>query len=266
MNLQKQKVHFTPELQTTYYLSGQGQTVLLLHGFMEDSSMWDFLMQNTSRDIQWVAVDLPGHGGSSAAKVVHSMEYMAERVEEILYNIHCTECICIGHSMGGYVGLALAKRNTVRCTGMILLNSTFEADNPQRKEDRLRAAQLALQHPEAYVRMAMTNLFHEKCRGILEDKITELIEKAQSMHPDSIAAAHLGMKDREDELSTFLKVGSILMIMGEEDSVLDVRDLEAKCNLHSIPVCMLRGGHMSWLENPVEVTRTVIPFLEQTFR
>ena len=240
---------------------GQGPIIVLLHGFMEDSSIWNSLLLELPQDYHWVAIDLPGHGESTSDMERYTMEYLAKRVQAVLNHLNCEVYQCIGHSMGGYVGLALAKKDKSKCKGLVLLNSTFEADDPQRKKDRVRSAELTLKNPKSYVQMAMTNLFHAQSREMVKDDMKKLIHKAQQMNPKSIAAAHLGMKDRVDELATFLQVEHNLAIIGKEDSVLDAEDLTSKCELHSIPVRMLEGGHMSWLENPDGVIQSITSFL-----
>lgn len=62
---------------------GQGkETLVLLHGFMENISIWSDLEKNLSKDFTLLKIDLPGHGKSDILAEVHTMEMMAEEVKK----------------------------------------------------------------------------------------------------------------------------------------------------------------------------------------
>ena len=70
------KVHFTDH--------GNGDVVLLLHGFLENISMWNHLSLNLMKSYRVVCVDLLGHGKSDSIGYLHTMEMMAEAVYSVL--------------------------------------------------------------------------------------------------------------------------------------------------------------------------------------
>jgi len=90
-----------------YTDSGKGRVVVFLHGFLESLEMWRFY-QNLPNYIRKICIDLPGHGKSDNFGYVHSMELMAEGVRAVLKNEGIRKVVVVGHSMGGYVGLAFA--------------------------------------------------------------------------------------------------------------------------------------------------------------
>ena len=104
-----------------YRVSGNGRPVVLLHGFLESSTMWKHL--EFPENIQQVAIDLPGHGNSSLQGIT-SMKEMSNEVQKLLNSLNINDYDVIGHSMGGYVGLELLK-NDQRCAHLLLLNSNF---------------------------------------------------------------------------------------------------------------------------------------------
>lgn len=89
---------------------GEGRTVLLLHGLGATAAVW----RSVGRALQergttrWLAVDLGGHGGSDWQSS-YSVGQLAAQVAELLQQQQIRESYIVGHSLGAYVGLALAS-------------------------------------------------------------------------------------------------------------------------------------------------------------
>ena len=60
---------------------GTGSTVVLLHGFLENKTMWKDLAPNLSKKNRVLSIDLLGHGQTECLGYVHSMEENAEIVK-----------------------------------------------------------------------------------------------------------------------------------------------------------------------------------------
>jgi pimeloyl-ACP methyl ester carboxylesterase len=88
---------------------GKGSTVVLLHGFLENKTMWKDLVPNLSKKNRVLSIDLLGHGETESLGYVHSMEENAEIVKAVLSHLKIRKAVIIGHSMGGYVALAFAE-------------------------------------------------------------------------------------------------------------------------------------------------------------
>ena len=83
--------------------------LVLLHGFLEDSRMWEGLSQTWNIHGAVLMIDLLGHGQSDSLSPVHSMELMAEAVDAVVQFCQLPSFHLLGHSMGGYVALAYAE-------------------------------------------------------------------------------------------------------------------------------------------------------------
>ena len=94
-----------------YTDQGTGIPVILLHGFLENSTMWDDLTPELSKKYRVICIDLLGHGNTACLGYIHTMELMAEAVEAIIKYLQIKQSVLIGHSMGGYVALAYAEKN-----------------------------------------------------------------------------------------------------------------------------------------------------------
>jgi len=155
-----------------YTISGKGAAVVLLHGFLETVDMWNNLIPELSQNNQVICIDLLGHGKTDCIGYVHTMEAMADAVFAVLQHLKIEKADVIGHSMGGYVALALAEKQPQLFKGLCLMNSSFEEDDDERKALRVRANEMAKTHFETLVEMSFANLFaaesREKFLGELE--------------------------------------------------------------------------------------------------
>ena len=110
--------------KTHFESVGRGPAIVLLHGFLEASSMWNFAWQKLGKNRRYIRIDLPGHGKSECLGYTHQMEEMAELVNAVLVELKVRRCQIIGHSMGGYVSLAFAELYPETIKGVCLMNST----------------------------------------------------------------------------------------------------------------------------------------------
>lgn len=102
-----------------YEINGKGQEVLvLLHGFMENNTIWKRMEGLLSPNFTLVKIDLPGHGKSPILSDSQTMEQMADAVLETLKKLEIQKYHILGHSMGGYVSLALAEK-IQRCYNLL---------------------------------------------------------------------------------------------------------------------------------------------------
>ena len=108
---------------------GKGAAIVLLHGFLENLSMWNEITPHLLKKNRIIAIDLLGHGQSNCLGYVHTMELFAETVEAVLKHLKIRKCTLIGHSLGGYVVLAFAEKNPQKIKGLCLLNSTSNEDS-----------------------------------------------------------------------------------------------------------------------------------------
>src|SRR4051812_21614100 len=91
----------------TFSDTGKGRAVVLLHGYLGSHKIWEQTISNLSKVHRVIAIDLPGHGATSNFGYAHSMELMAKCVKAVMDHLRLKKYVIIGHSMGGYVGLAL---------------------------------------------------------------------------------------------------------------------------------------------------------------
>ncbi len=242
-----------------YQTTGQGPVVVLLHGFLERSTMWFRLIPELMKKNTVIALDLPGHGKSGCIAETHSMELMAEVVFSLLKSLKIETAAFIGHSMGGYVALAFAEAYEPMMERLTLLNSTSRADNPERIRNRERALEVISENKKLFISTAISNLFTETARQQYPSEIATLKEQAFAFPTEGIQAAIRGMKVRKDRTWVLAKFRrEKILICGDEDPVVPLSDSRAIASETQCQLKVLHGGHMSWVENTSEMLKFCI--------
>ena len=116
--------------------------VVLLHGYLESMLVWDEFVALLKESVRVVTIDLPGHGVSMVTSEVHTMEYLAECVALAMEALGIERYSVVGHSMGGYVALAMVEKYASRLESIVLLSSTTSADSQEKCDRRRREIEL----------------------------------------------------------------------------------------------------------------------------
>jgi pimeloyl-ACP methyl ester carboxylesterase len=226
--------------------------------------MWKEIVPKVSNTNRVLAIDLLGHGQTDCLGYVHSMELMADEVLAVLKLLRIRKITIIGHSMGGYVSLALAEKHPEMIRGLCLLNSTANSDSTARKKLRARANKMVQDNFTNMVRMSFVNLFEEERKSLFKSEIENALNKALKTPLQGYIACQEGMKIRPDRTNvlknnTFKK----LMILGKKDPVLNNSDSLKEAKQTNSEIVMLSGGHMSYIENKIDLITALKKFIKQ---
>ena len=106
--------------------------VVLLHGYLESMLVWDEFVDLLKDKVRVVTIDLPGHGISMVTGEVHTMEFLADTVAHTMSVLGIERYSVVGHSMGGYVALAMLDLYVSHLDSIVLLSSTTSADSQEK--------------------------------------------------------------------------------------------------------------------------------------
>ncbi len=251
-------------IQVFYTDQGYGKPIVLLHGFLESSNMWTPLIPDLLKTHRVITIDLLGHGLTGCLGYVHSMELMAETVDAVLNHLNIEKKTIIGHSMGGYVALAMAEKNPNSMQGLCLMNSTFLPDSEERKMLRTRANLMAQTNFDNLVRMSFTNLFSLKSKETHKQELEIALTEALKTSVQGYMAANEGMKLRTDKTQLFRTLPTKkLLIIGKKDPILDADSVKKQLKGTDVDIVELTEGHMSHIENKEELTYNIMHFIEK---
>ena len=247
----------------SYSDSGKGTAIVLLHGFLENQTMWNAFIPEFSKKYRVITIDLLGHGNTECMGYVHSMEDNADVVHAVLAELRIRKAIFVGHSMGGYVALAFAEMYPDYIKGLVLLNSTSRADSDERKANRDRAIKAVKQSFTNFISLSIANLFSEENRERLKDNI-ELVKKESLKTPlQGIVASLEGMKIRMDrEVLLHLTQYPKMLILGEKDPVLPYKETKEQIEETTVQLVTFPDGHMSHIENQEELLKKLLAFFK----
>lgn len=247
-----------------YKDQGKGKCILLLHGFLEDQSIWDTLCLDLVKSTRVIRVDLLGHGKTGNTGYIHTMKDMAEAVFAVVDHLEIDQYVLIGHSMGGYVALELATLNRKALLGFCLMNSTYKADSKERKQLRKRANKMAKENFAGLIRMSFLNLFSEESRAKYPEEIEKGMSVALKTSVQGYLAAQEGMIKRKNLVEVFkvLKVPK-LILLGKKDGLIDHRLMVKELVDVTVEITLLSEGHMSHIENKEEYTYKIKRFIEK---
>lgn len=241
-------LHYTDSQQ-------EGKTILLLHGYLESLEVWDeFAKLLRKAGYRVVALDLPGHGISEVVGETHSMEFLAATVTQLMEKIDVEKATVIGHSMGGYVALALAAAYPGKLDGLVLFHSTPNPDSDEKKADRKREIEIIRAgKKELLSKTSPEKGFARENRLRFKDEIEDLGLQVMLTEDDGIVALLNGMMERKDmnDMLHGLKVPQLL-IFGEKDEYI-TRPVaeEVICRQPQAQVAWLaNSGHMGFIEEP----------------
>lgn len=256
LNFKNTKVHFSSE--------GKGGAVILLHGFLENSSMWAGITPKIIKNNRVICIDLLGHGETENLGYKHTMEDQARMVKSVLEHLKLRKYTIIGHSMGGYVALAFAELFPKNIKSLCLMNSTAIEDAEEKKINRDRGIKAVKQNARLFVKIAIPNLFSIENRTVFKNEIDQVIREALKISPQGIIAAMEGMKIRKDRRFLLTTSGfPILMIISKQDPALDYQSLIDQTNNTPVLVQEFPGGHMSHIENKQALVDTFVYFLNK---
>ena len=151
--------------------TGKGRTIVLLHGFLGSHKIWENTISNLSKSYRVIAIDLPGHGNTECFGYIHSMELMAKSVKAVMDSLRLKKYVIIGHSMGGYIGLAFAELFPENLKGLCLFHSSAYSDTDDKKRDRTRSIKVVKANHKIYTTEVIKNLFATQNAKYLKKEI-----------------------------------------------------------------------------------------------
>ena len=290
-----------------YRLYGEGKPVMLVHGFGETGDVWKSQVAFLKGSFQLIVPDLPGSGQSEMVDDM-SMEGMAEILKIIVEKEtkpgpHQTStdrggvantksqlleesvseedlpsevapsggfrrAAMIGHSMGGYITLAFAKKYPQYLTAFGLFHSSAYADSEEKKAFRKKSIEFILKNGAfEFLKTSTPNLFSPSSLDKKPELIEGFIRSLNNFSAPALVSYYEAMMKRPDH-TTLLKTTTlpVLFVLGEYDNAVPLQDgltlsyLPEKSYIHILH----QSGHMGMLEEENKSNELLKKFLSET--
>lgn len=257
-------------VRLAYSDSGTGSpTLLLVHGFPLNRSMWDPQLGALRQHARVVAPDLRGFGASEAGPPGPlTMDQHADDLAGLLdaLGLHEPVVYC-GLSMGGYVGFAFWRRHRARVRALVLADTRATPDTPEGRQVRLEMAKAAerLGSPQPAIHGMLPRMFSPSLRaGSVPEHLVLGMMRGSS--PRAVADGQRGLADRPDGVPLLETIDvPVLVVVGEHDAI--TPPAESRLMLERLPnarlVVLDQVGHMANLEDPAAFNAAVLEFLAQ---
>ncbi|MBR2452350.1 MAG: alpha/beta hydrolase [Rikenellaceae bacterium] len=243
------------------------KTVVLLHGYLESLCVWSDFEECIKRDMRVIALDIPGHGVSEVVGDVHSMEFVADVVAEILSQQGVKKATIVGHSMGGYVAMAMLERHPEMVEAIVMFHSTPFADSDEKKANREREiACIQAGKKDALAALSPAQAFASDNLKRFRGDIEGLTEQIYMTDDDGICALLRGMMARPDR-SKVLAEARIpkLFIFGRKDNYIGAETAERMIeqNPDAQVAWLENSGHMGFIEQEKESAEILTNFINK---
>jgi pimeloyl-ACP methyl ester carboxylesterase len=256
------QIHFK-ETTLHYQVTGNGPVVMLVHGFGETAVIWDRITSELT-EYRWIIPDLPGSGRSGLIEDM-SMEGMAESLLAILDNEKLSDCIMIGHSMGGYITLAFAEKYESKLRGFGLFHSTAYADSEEKKETRRKGIDFIRTNGALpFLKTATPNLYAPQSKEQHPEWIEEHIALASGLTEAALIHYYESMMLRPDRTDILKNTKlPVLFILGEADNAVPLADGLQQCHIPDLSFVHVleRTGHMGMIEAAEEIRDYIANYL-----
>ena len=231
------------DIKVNYKTTGEGQDVLLLHGWGCSLEIWKTLQSQLEQKYRVTSIDFPGFGKSDEPKTVWGVEEYTQCTEKLIEALNLKNPVLIGHSFGGRVSILLSSRNDyvkkvilTDSAGVKPQNTKISVSRVFSKMKKLSTKIIGEKATEKLVKPFANSLASEDYKnasGMMKEILKKVVdEDLQHVMPNIKA--------------------STLLIWGEKDTATPVSDAKIMESLIPDTGLIVFPGctHYSFLENP----------------
>ena len=234
--------------------------MVLIHGFCETHEIWNRFADNLSDTFRMLLPDLPGFGRSPLPRRSFTIQDIGMSMLGWLDELHLDRPVIIGHSLGGYVTMAMVDRQPDRFPGFGLFHSTAYDDSEEKKENRNKVIAFVKRNGvQPFIDSFVPGLFYQK--GNPHEM--EIHQIASRTPAETLIAYSAAMRDRPTQLALLESFPKpILMIAGEHDASIPYDQSSAQSSLMRFPLFfgLKDAGHMGMFENEPKSIKIVKDF------
>jgi pimeloyl-ACP methyl ester carboxylesterase len=236
--------------------------ILLVHGYTDNSRSFSLMAPHLADGFRLLAVDLRGHGGSSAPECCYGLSELAYDLRLVLDVLHIGQASVVGHSLGSMVAQVFAARWPERLDRLVLMGSGLSAGEVAARGGSLWESVHALEAPIDPASPFMQDWYANPNPVDPDFLAREIAESA-------VVPLHVWRGILyELEITEFGRVlqgveAPTLILWGEEDSFFDAADQAAL--QAALPEAEFRAfpglGHNLHWEDPLAVANAIGAFL-----
>jgi pimeloyl-ACP methyl ester carboxylesterase len=259
-----------------YLTAGQGEPVILLHGYAETSSMWEPIIPTLAERFTVMAPDLPGIGDSSIPADGLDMTTAAIRIHALVRSLGFQKAEVVGHDIGLMVAYAYAAKFPAEVEKLVVMDAFLPGvegwesvyNNPGIWHFRFNGPT-----PEALVEGRERIYFEHFWNDFAADKTRSIPEASRKLYTAAYArpgrmragwAYFVSFQKAANDFAALArtKLPMPVLAIGGERANGDVLGRQMKLVASNVTLIVLKNtGHWLMEEQPRETTEALLKFL-----
>ncbi|HXV77630.1 MAG TPA: alpha/beta hydrolase [Candidatus Polarisedimenticolaceae bacterium] len=238
------------------YGTGEG-TLVFVHGLSCDRGYWDAQTEAFDDVYHVVTVDLGGHGESGDDRAEWTIRSLARDVEAVIERLDLGPVVIVGHALGGWVALDVARSIPERVVGVIVVEA-LQSVSADRPADPIGQPARWQEDFGGYCRELAGTMFHDGADPALRERITADLCGAP---PDIATALVRAITDHDAAAALAATPVPVRALNGD----LSPTDVEGNRRHHpDFDATVIEGtGHFPMLERPADFNRMLERIIEE---
>ncbi|MBS7537999.1 alpha/beta fold hydrolase [Ancylobacter lacus] len=253
-------------LRVRYLRQGRGLPVILVHGVGMALEAWEPQVAVLAANHEVIALDMPGHGGSSLPPADARLSDYSAQVVGLMDALGLSQAVVIGHSMGALVALDVALAHPGRVCGVVALNAVYCRSPEQRAAVEARAAALAEQGAGASHAAAVDRWFGTPVPPALADHAATVLRLLEACDPVGYARTYRLFATSDEAHRANLPSLAVPALFMTADGDPNSTPAMSQAMAAAVPLgrCEVLAGerHMMNLTAPTAVNAALLRFLD----
>tara|TARA_B100000029_G_scaffold15487_6_gene16033 strand:- start:19174 stop:19977 length:804 start_codon:yes stop_codon:yes gene_type:complete len=245
-------------LRISYLDVGSGPTLILLHGFSLDHTMWENQIRLLEKKYRIIAPDLRGSGltGNSFEEV--SIQLMADDMSALINTLSLKSVAIAGFSMGGYILLEMILRNprTIRAAAFLSTRASADSIEGMKKREE-QMIDIINRGTKKFAKKFSPELFGEIFAKKNPENVQKIEDIISKQSPENVSKLLNAIRLRQDHSLRLQEINiPCAVIGGTEDRLIPKEDFQElnNCLQNSTFHLLEHIGHMTPLESPDSVS------------
>ncbi|MBI2452825.1 MAG: alpha/beta hydrolase [Parcubacteria group bacterium] len=247
------------DIQVHYKEAGQGDALLILHGWGASSESWVLLQRALSKEgFRVIAIDLPGFGRSNPPATVWGVQDYSNFIEQFVRAIGIRQFFLLGHSFGGQIAISFSVQHQELVKKLILCA-------PAGIRRPLGAREKLLFVFSKILALALLVVPSQSLKNRFRAAAYRLMRRSDYFKAEGVMSEVMRRVIREDLFSIFSQVRvPTLIVWGDDDRMVPVEDayVLAREIPHSAVEIIPGAGHSPHLKTPEKLSELVTKFLK----
>lgn len=258
----------------SYEIKGEGPVIIFVHSYLWDKNMWRPQIEELSKNYKCIAIDLWGHGNSDSLEdmEVYSLEELSHDIILLADALKINKFNYIGLSVGGMIGANLAINYSDRLSSCVIMDSYSGIEPLETKNiyfGMLGMIEKLKKIPDE-LKDKIAPMFFTKNESLTQGKLYTSFKKSlgniSENNIQTVVALGRGIFGRISLLEKLIMIKTpTCFIVGDEDIPRPFKESQEMSILveNSLLYCVKNAGHISNLENPIEITKILLEFLNK---